>query len=145
MIVVSFGGGVLRMKENKIIHATLVKANRDFMGDLESFVIKDDSGKRRTVTVQQVETALQKNLIEIKGLRLTAAGNVKETRRPHNKRPVSKEKKELESLEKKIDKLANSKDSKDKDAYYKLIKKEISCYGRRHIIMHMNQFKEKFG
>lgn len=120
MIVVSFGGGVLRMKENKIIHATLVKANRDFMGDLESFVIKDDSGKRRTVTVQQVETALKKNLIEIKGLRLTAAGNVKETRRPHNKVARYAEDIEIEKNTKQINKLKKSNDIEAKRKVAKL-------------------------
>ena len=70
------------MEDNKVIHAKLVSANRDIMGELESFVIKDESGKKRLVTLQQVEAALKNGVIEIKGLKLTSRGNVKRQKEP---------------------------------------------------------------
>ena len=108
------------MKDNKVIHAKLVKANRDIMGDLESVVIKDELDQKRVLTIKQVELLLKNGSVEIKGLKLTNKGNVKETRRPKIKKKENPKRKKIESIMKEIDRLANSKDNKEKERYYKL-------------------------
>ena len=107
------------MKNNDIVHAKLVKANRDIMGDLESVVIEDDSGKRMTVSIQQVQSALEGGKIEIDGLKIVKK-MVKETRRPKNKRPISKYRRELEKILIEIDKYKKSDKKEEKEKYFRL-------------------------
>lgn len=103
------------MCRNEKVHARLVKAKRDIMGDLESVIIEDEDKKRMEVSIDQVEQALRSGRIEIDGLKIVKRA-VKETRRPKNKRPVNKYRKKLMSIRKEMEKYKDA----DPKTYYKL-------------------------
>ena len=99
---------------DEIVQAECVQCYYDVIGDIKKVVIRELSTKKtKTVTPRELSIAIQTNKIKVRGIGVKKDGTLLDTRRPYNKRPISKEKKELLSLIKRIKKLKSTIPSND--------------------------------